>query len=281
MKIAILLASYNGEKYISEQIESIIKQTYSDWELFIRDDGSTDKTVEIIKNFSTTDDRIHYYDDSEKHIGAKKSFLKLLENIDAELYLFCDQDDLWLPEKIEHSLQQYNEVREKDDVPIIIHTDATVVDEKLNIISESYWKSAHIVPERYNSSYSLLAILSCVQGTTMLFNNKVKQLCFPLSEDIKLMHDSWVATRTIKAGGRIVALHESTILYRQHSSNVYGVATGKELNFTSKLKSWRDVFDINKRKYSSLKHDNYGGLIKYLFNKARISYYRFIVDRNI
>lgn len=274
------MASYNGEKYISQQIDSIIRQSNKDWELFIRDDGSIDKTVDIIKDYSSKDGRIHLYEDPIKHVGAKQSFMKLLECVDSELYMFCDQDDIWLPEKIERSLHLYNMITDKESKPIIVHTDATVVDENLNVISESYWKSAHIVPERYNRSYSLLSILSCVQGTTMLFNKNVKSLCFPLSDDIKLMHDSWVATRTIKAGGRIEALHESTILYRQHSSNVYGVASGKDLNFTSKLKKWRDVLDINKKKYISLKHDNYGGIVKYLYNKAKISYYRYFLDRN-
>lgn len=276
--VVILMASYNGGKYINEQIDSIIEQTYKNWDLYIRDDGSTDNTVDIVNEYCKKDNRIHHFYDKELHIGVKNSFLRLLENVQSELYMYCDQDDVWLPTKIEHSLNLYNSVREKCDAPIVIHTDAEVVDAQLNTISKSYWKSTHIVPERYNRNYDLLAILTCTQGTTMLFNDKAKRLCFPY-EDYFNMHDWWVSTRVLKNGGHIEALHEATILYRQHSSNVYGVSYGEDLKMTSKLKKLSEVYQINKNKYLYLKKDGYGGVLKYLFNKMRIIYYRFVLDR--
>ncbi len=276
--IAILLASYNGEKYLKEQIDSIIKQSYTAWSLYIRDDGSNDKTVEIIKKYCQLDNRIHFCEDNDTHIGVKDSFLRLLENVQSELYMYCDQDDVWLPTKIEHTVDMYNLAREKYDTPIVVHTDAEVVDAQLNTISKSYWKSAHIVPERYNRNYNLLAILTCTQGTTMLFDDKAKKLCFPYGNYFN-MHDWWVSTRVLKNGGHIVALHEATILYRQHSSNVYGVSYGEDLKMSSKIKKLTEVYKINKNKYLYLKKDGYGGVLKYLFNKMRIIFYRFVLDR--
>ena len=272
------MAAYNGGKFIEEQINSIINQTYTNWVLYIRDDGSTDNTVEIINEYCKKDSRIHLFNDKELHIGAKKSFLRLLEKVEADLYMFCDQDDVWLTTKIEHSINLYKTVYNKYDTPLVIHTDAEVVDAQLNTISKSYWKSTHIVPERLNRSYDLLAILTCTQGTTMLFNDKAKKLCFPY-DDFFTMHDWWVSTRVLKAGGHIEALHEATILYRQHSSNVYGVSYGEDLKLSGKLKKLSEVYLINKNKYQYLKKDGYGSVLKYLFNKMRIVFYRFVLDR--
>jgi rhamnosyltransferase len=276
--LVILMATYNGGEYIKEQIDSILNQTYTNWELYIRDDGSSDNTVEIIKDYCNKNKRVHYFEDKETHIGAKNSFLKLLENVDSDLYMFCDQDDVWLPTKIEHTLSLYNEVDNYCDSPIVIHTDAELVDAQLNTISKSYWKSSHIVPERYNRDYTLLAIMTCTQGTTMLFNDKAKKLCFPY-KDYFTMHDWWVSTRVLKNGGHIEALHEATILYRQHSSNVYGVSYGKELSLFHKIKKLGEVYKINRDKYLYLKEDGYGGVLKFIYNKLRIVYYRFVLDR--
>lgn len=278
MEIAVLMATYNGEKYIEQQIESIRKQSNQEWELFIRDDGSNDKTISIIKEYTKIDNRIHFYDDNDKHLGAKNSFMRLLDVVDAELYMFCDQDDVWLPSKIEHSLKLLEASKaEHPDKPIIVHTDVTVVDGELKELSKSYWKSAHINPERYKT-YNYLSILNCVQGTTMLFNKQAKEVCYPLAKDIR-MHDFWVATRVIKNGGIIATLYEQTVLYRQHTNNVYGVSFGDSLKFSKKLRSIKEVYEVNADKYLYLRKDGYGGLLKFLWYRSKIFYYRFIVDK--
>lgn len=276
--IAILMASYNGEKYIKEQIDSIIGQTYKDWDLYVRDDGSNDSTVEIIKSYERDYPNIHLLDDKEKHIGAKNSFMKLLSAIESDYYMFCDQDDIWLPTKIERSVNLLEATeKEHSNIPIIVHTDVTVVDGNLNVLSQSYWRSAHIKPERYKS-YNYLAIFCCVQGTTMLFNKLAKQVCYPLAEDVR-MHDFWVATRVIKNGGLIASLYEQTVLYRQHSNNVYGVSFGDSLKLSSKLKSIKEVIAVNTDKYNYLRKDGYGNIFKFLWFRSRIFINRFVLDR--
>ena len=138
-KIAILLATYNGARFIREQIDSIKDQTYKDWDLYVRDDGSTDNTVSIIQEYENMNPNIHLFEDEEKHIGAKNSFMKLLSAIDSDYYMFCDQDDIWLPTKIEHSVDLLEKTEKKyPNKPIIVHTDVTVVDGNLNVLSQSY-----------------------------------------------------------------------------------------------------------------------------------------------
>lgn len=273
--VKILLASYNGEKYINEQIDSIIQQTYQNWKLIIRDDGSSDNTISIINEYCEKDKRIILFDDSEKHVGAKNSFIRLLEYVEGELFMFCDQDDVWLPNKIELSIQAYNNAKNQksDEFPIIVHTDATLVDAELNILANSYWKTNNIQPERLKS-YNLMAIECCVQGTTMLFNDACKKLCFPHPMDIR-MHDFWVSTRLLRAGGHIETVYEPTLLYRQHGNNVYGVRFGKSNTFIVRLQKIKDVVDVNINKYNYLKTDGYGSIFKYLYYRIKLYLLRY------
>ena len=102
-KIDILMATYNGEKYIVEQIDSIINQTYKNWNLLIRDDNSTDRTLEIIKNYQKKDARIRILDNNKVNLGIVKNFEKLLKISESELIMFSDQDDIWKKGKIKTS----------------------------------------------------------------------------------------------------------------------------------------------------------------------------------
>ena len=143
--IVILLSTYNGEKYIKQQLDSLFSQTYKDFEIIVRDDKSMDNTLEILKSFDIK------LVDSTQNLGAKKSFASLLEyaiqNSDAEYFMFCDQDDIWEKDKIEKTLKKMEEMgSEFGNVPLLVHTDLKVVDEKLNILSASMWKYQNINP---------------------------------------------------------------------------------------------------------------------------------------
>lgn len=271
-RVAILLATYNGSDYLKEQIDSIINQTYKNWTLYIRDDGSNDETLAFVDNLCKSNNRIMLINDSEKHVGAAKSFMRLLENIDSELYMFCDQDDVWKDDKIKISLDAYDEVNaDKSRTPIVVHTDVSVTDENLNIIVKSQWKDSNIYPDKLKS-YNMLAICCYTQGNTMLFNNKAKELCFPLKDTI-LMHDWWVSTRVMKAGGVIKSVYEPTLLYRQHADNVLGVRTGKANSILSRFLSLNEAINENRSLYKSIRNDGFGSLIKYLLCKAALLYH--------
>ena len=238
--IYILLATYNGEKYFSEQIESLLSQTYQDWKLWIHDDGSKDNTVQIIRNYANQyPEKIVFLDDTISCGGAKENFSYLLNNIDKDFdyIMFCDQDDVWLPNRIELFLNEV-EIQEKNNpnLPLVIFSDLIVVDDKLNVISNSMVKHQKLNPNIANS-FELLKCQNVITGCAMLLNKKAFEVSTPISKNV-LMHDWWIALIVSKLGKNIY-LDEKTILYRQHSNNVVG---SKKVSLLTILKK---VFSMN------------------------------------
>ena len=145
--IAILLAVYNGEKYLSVQIDSIIAQTSHDWVLYIRDDASTDSTQKIIANYCNEHDNIVVVKDDLGNLGCSENFRQLLRVVDADYYMFSDADDYWLPEKIQVS---FDFIRKKEqhyiNIPVLVHSDKSIADGDLNILHQSDWRTNRIDP---------------------------------------------------------------------------------------------------------------------------------------
>ena len=144
----ILMSTYNGERYLAQQIESIIAQTYTDWCLFIRDDGSKDGTKQILDAYAVKDKRITVLRDTE-NVGACRSFERLLEQCGgAGYYAFADQDDVWDADKLEICMQV---IRAQEKAfprkPVVVHTDLRVVDEQLQEIAPSFWHYSNIQPD--------------------------------------------------------------------------------------------------------------------------------------
>lgn len=140
--IAILLATYNAGEYLSEQIESILHQTLQDkWTLYIQDDGSKDDTISIIQEYEKNyPDIIMHIDLGLSRQGCCGNFMTLLNVIESKYYMFCDQDDVWLPEKIKCSIEAITHYLQlHPNSPALVHTDRTFVDEKLNPIQSSEW----------------------------------------------------------------------------------------------------------------------------------------------
>ena len=133
------MATYNSEKYIIEQIDSIIAQTYTDWSLYIRDDGSKDRTLSLIKDYQTRYDNIFLLD-SHESLGPRDSFLDLLSKVESEYYMFSDHDDIWLSNKIERFVDEIDTYISGNDLcPIIVCSDLKVVDSELNELYPSFW----------------------------------------------------------------------------------------------------------------------------------------------
>ena len=264
--IAILLAVYNGENYLAEQLDSLYSQTNQDWTLYIRDDGSSDSTIKILKEYSFKYANIVLIEDELGNLKAKNNFLRLLELVDSTYYMFCDADDVWYPNKIELS---FNRMKQEEDShpakPIIVHTDFTMVDEKLNLISASYFKSAGINPDTMKS-YNYLGICSYVGGSTMLFNHLVKAITFPVPEIVP-MHDFWIGLNTIRQGGIISTIHQQTKAYRRHSNTVTQISNRSTKSFFLKLSNLKNVLILNYRNASLLKKIGYGPIYKYIFYK--------------
>lgn len=227
--VDILMATYNGEKYIKEQIESILNQTYQDWILYIRDDGSKDNTLSIIKSYiDSYPNKIYLVETGKKNMGAKLNFSELMKNSKSDYCMFCDQDDVWNKDKIEVTLNRMleEEGTHGKNMPILVHTDLMVVDDKLNVIDKSFFNYIGI-NYKFNSTVDLV-FFNTVTGCTMMINKA-------LSDSIKFipkeshMHDHWIAM-VASYIGKISTINSPTIMYRQHSNNTLG-AVRNSTNF--------------------------------------------------
>lgn len=263
--IAILLAAYNAEKYLEEQIESLISQTNQDWTLYIRNDGSKDNTSKIISDYCDRYANIIEIDRGGVNLGCRNNFFRLLEIVESEYYMFCDADDVWFNDKIELSVNRMHEIAlVNPDKPLLVHTDSAIYDENLNLIAESFWKTVNINPDKF-LTFNQICICCCVGGSTMLFNKRVKKLVFPLVDN-NLIFDYWIAINTVKYGV-ISTIHSPTKKYRQHNSNVCGVTVGDANSIYNKLKIGRSLFRSYRQESEILKTIGYGSFTKYLFYK--------------
>ena len=226
MKVNILMSTYNGQQFLAEQIRSIQEQSYTDWTLFIRDDGSSDNTKEILKDFEHQDSRIHLIDnDKSDNLGVIKSFHKLVNHDRADYYFFSGQDDVWLPNKLELSLKEAQNYLA--DLPLMVYMDLKVVNQDLEIMTESMVKS-----QSHHANTELVQELTenTVTGGVAMINHALAEM-WQETDDI-LMHD-WYLALLASAFGNLVFIDQPGELYRQHSDNVLGART-----LSKRFKKW-------------------------------------------
>ncbi len=207
-KIAILISTYNGEKYISEQLQSLLSQNSQEFTIYIRDDCSLDNTVKICKNFQKLNpSKVVITKDDNGNIGAKRSFDTLLCSVESMCYMFCDQDDVWLPHKISDSLNFFESKSSDNNKPMLIYTDAMIVDDALAVMHPSLINYQGKNPNLTfkNSIFNGVAL-----GCTMFFNHALKEVCCPISENA-VMHDSWI-TKVAITVGKVHYLDTPTII---------------------------------------------------------------------
>jgi len=241
--IAVLLSTYNGEKYLEEQLQSILNQTCTEkWCLYIRDDGSTDNTLSIIDRYVSEYHQIIKFEDEGRGLGPALSFLQLLSNISAEYYMFCDQDDFWLPNKMETCFRKLLELNIGDGRPILVHTDLLVVDQDLNLLDRSFWgkELSTDVVQKY------MPITNFVTGCTMFFNKAARDCSIDFISNKVIMHDHWVALCVWAHEGIIFSIAKPTIKYRQHGRNVLGAFKKNSSIINRFLKSIRHNLDVLK-----------------------------------
>ena len=180
--VAVLLATYNGEKYIAEQLDSLLNQSFKDFICYIHDDGSKDHTVQICEEYEAR------YPDKFKVLkyepagGAKNNFLSLMVRVDAKIYLFCDQDDVWLPCRLEKMMDAVQGA----EGDYLAFSDLKIVDDKLNILSESFYSANRIKPEDIN--YKNALVKGFIPGCTMMVNRNLieKALKYQNADNIKM-----------------------------------------------------------------------------------------------
>ena len=246
-------------------LDSILAQTYQKWNLLIRDDGSSDGTLDIVSEYIAKDNRISLLE-STNNVGVISSFEMLLNSITAPYVMFCDQDDVWLPTKIELLASVMDEEERKfPSKPILVHSDLLVVDAELNVICDSFWKYSNIdISQR---DFNFLGVKNFVTGCAMMINRAAVDCSLPFERETR-MHDAWIALKVLKFGGSIHSVKQPTIMYRQHDHNVVGAIYQGNI-FKEKIMKLQTVIHENMMQWKMLKKIGYGSLIKYLYYKIR------------
>lgn len=268
-KIAILLGAYNAEKYLREQLDSLINQTNQDWTLYIRDDASSDSTAEIIDEYAKNYDNITKITDDLGNLGCNGNYFHILSKVESEYYMFCNADDFWIKDKIEISYNEIVDIEKKiTKKPIIIHTDLSITDEKLNIIYPSLWNFDNLNPENFKN-YNHIGICSIVAGATMLFNKETKNITFPVHKDAPFF-DHWMAMQIMKKKGVIKSIYRPTVYYRQIGTNLAAILTGEKNTIKYKILNLKDTLKRNAKEYEMLRKIGWGGYLKYVYYKIKI-----------
>lgn len=226
MKINILMSTYNGEMFLADQIKSIQNQTVKDWTLYIRDDGSSDKTRDIINAYAQADSRIVFINpEHQNNLGVIRNFYTLLKHSEADYYFFSDQDDIWLENKLEVTLAKAKAY--PSDKPLLVYTDLKIVNQELTVLHESMIK---MQSDHANTELVQELTENTVTGGTMMINHALAQ--YWNEADHLLMHD-WYLALVASAMGSLIYIDTPTELYRQHDHNVLGART-----WTKRMRNW-------------------------------------------
>lgn len=228
--VHILLSTYNGEKYVLEQLKSIFSQKFQQFKLYIRDDGSSDQTVkkikEYLKKYPMYAQKTRWIKNAErKNLGYMQSFWKLLEEADgADYYAFCDQDDVWLPEKIARGVEALE--REKKDVPLLYFSNFYQCNEDLSMKKKSMIYHEDI-------KFENVLFYTPAFGFSIILNEELRKLVLGDFDHAELPHDGWIQ-KTAAAFGKIIYDPVCTAYYRRHETAV----TAQNANKITLIKNW-------------------------------------------
>lgn len=234
-KVLVLLSTYNGEKYLPEQLASLLNQKNVDLHVLVRDDGSKDKTIDYLASLS--DLRVDYYIGENKR--AVGSFLDLIQKapVDYDYYAFCDQDDVWLEDKLEAAVFQLNELDERK--PALYYSGQIITDDKLDVLYRHNLDTKRSI--KANCIFNQMA------GCTAVFNRTLLQELQKYSPKNIYGHDVWCYRVCAALDGNIVVDSEGKILYRQHGDNVVGLQNG----IKGKIRRIKDyIFKYNASSYA-------------------------------
>lgn len=241
-EVAILLSTYNGEEYITQQLDSLLSQTYKGWHLFIRDDGSSDTTYKIIKDYEQKYSSKISILPSAENLGCARSFLNILEKVDAKYYAFCDQDDVWDAKKLEVLIDKLKkEENINPELPLLCCCDALVVDENLDLQHSSLWAISKLHPRKINSNKDLILYFNVAPGCSAVFNKKLKDIYENMHFSPNIMHDRLFNVIAVKHG-KLLYVDAPLVNYRQHSKNVIGAVAIDNSYFKSKRKNIKETF---------------------------------------
>ncbi len=273
-KVLIILSTYNGEKYLRELLDSVFCQDFKNIDLLVRDDGSTDCTFDILREYSKSHSLRIIRGENK---GAAESFFDLVDTADVsyDFYAFCDQDDVWLPHKISVAVGKLLEL--SSTIPALYYSGQILVDEKLNVLSKH--KTHRNRSEKANFIFNQMA------GCTAVVNNKLFRLMKKYRPHNVFMHDAWCYKLCITCGGQVVADDQEYIYYRQHEDNTIGYNN----NLVGKLRQIKPAL-INSpssyagellRGYSKEINSEWLSFLNELVNKNPFNACKLIFDKDI
>lgn len=245
LTVAVLLSVYNGQLYLREQIDSILRQSYINFFLYIRDDGSTDLSRSIIQEYN--DPRIIYLDKDIVNIGISRSYETLLAHAHADLYSFADQDDIWFENKLESLVDTYCKIR-NDNIPILIYSNSRLL--RNGKPAELFYKTPLTV-----GIDEFLFKNGSMQAASMIFNHKLKMLALPFPST-SYLHDVHIYLIALLFSANISFISEPLMYYRIHDKNTVGKKT-----LLQKIRKFKDysknVFDREMLKYIESMNNTY------------------------
>ncbi|MGI8787490.1 MAG: glycosyltransferase family 2 protein [Pyrinomonadaceae bacterium] len=222
-KVSIALCTYNGEKFLREQLESFTRQIHLPDELIICDDGSSDATAEIAEEFAQTAPLSVAVHVNETNLGSTKNFEKAIALCTGDYVFLSDQDDVWLPEKTGRFLAEF----EKSEKVGMVFADAELVGENLEPLKHNLWEFSFTPDERRQAKngrmFEVLLRKNVVTGATMAFRAEFQEMFSPIPIDVpNTIHDAWIAL-VIAANAEVRLLEKPLILYRQHAGQQLGI----------------------------------------------------------
>lgn len=223
-QICVLLSTYNGERFLKTQIDSILSQQDVDVQLLVRDDGSKDSTLQILEEYQCAG-KLTYY--TGKNLGPARSFMDLMEHApESHYYALADQDDYWPNDKLSIALTSLDDHR---DFPSLYFCPTEPTDENLKPMGIIQGTDAIV-------SFGESLVYEYASGCTMVFNDHLRQILMQYTPQYLPMHDHWILCVAQAIDGHIVFDRTPHILYRQHGNNVVGA-------HQSKLKVWKERFN--------------------------------------
>ncbi len=231
--VDIICSVLNAERFLPEFLASLAAQTHASWRLWLRDDGSTDGTASIFRSASDADSRVRILDVGGPRMGAAQSFGWALERVpdDSSYVMTADADDIWLPTKIERTLAVMieSEASHSPAMPILVHTDLTVVDADLRERHPSFWRLTDLRPEP--PTLRRVVVRNVATGPTIMLNAALRARIG--TTPAEATYQDWWYALVAAAVGRVVAIHEPTVLYRQHGANHVGAQAREPVRFSN------------------------------------------------
>ena len=264
--IDILLPLYNGGHFLRQQLDSILGQSYTDWRVLVRDDGSIDNSIDIITEYkSKYPNKFVLIEDKYGNQGTTGCINLILRFVSSEYFMFCDQDDIWEPNKIEITIREMKRLEKRyPRMPLLVCTDACCIDESNKQTNPSFYKSQKFI-DTTDNVHKMLA-LNIVQGSTSLMNRKVKEIIYKIPQNI--YHDWWTAVNVVYYG-KVSYLNVPLLRYRQHQSNVVGALEVGPKYLLGKLTHFKRQLSVYYAMYKSLRFKP--SIIKW-------TYYKFIIN---